>query len=180
MYAPRRNWDSPNPFLASECSPPPRNRGEGGTLACGWGVGGSPNSNEGHTLWYSFYVRTLCFFRSKNKYKLHMDSCTVQTLGSVPVSVWTVGHSSHFGNTFSSQWAFSTLLNIAKVLQPLDNDTMKTFPTVPLILFQTREDIKQSEQRGLKKEQDVVLRAEPGQPPHPLHRRHQETVLQGQ
>jgi hypothetical protein len=26
---PRRNWDSPNPFLASECSPPPRNRGEG-------------------------------------------------------------------------------------------------------------------------------------------------------
>ncbi len=29
VYAPRRNWDSPNPFLASECSPPPRNRGEG-------------------------------------------------------------------------------------------------------------------------------------------------------
>jgi hypothetical protein len=31
VYAPRRNWDSPNPFLASECSPPPRNRGEGHT-----------------------------------------------------------------------------------------------------------------------------------------------------
>ena len=29
VYATRRNWDSPNPFLASECSPPPRNRGEG-------------------------------------------------------------------------------------------------------------------------------------------------------
>ncbi len=29
VYAPRRNWDYPNPFLASECSPPPRNRGEG-------------------------------------------------------------------------------------------------------------------------------------------------------
>ncbi len=29
------------------------------TLACGWGVGGSPNSDEGHTLWYSLYVRTL-------------------------------------------------------------------------------------------------------------------------
>jgi hypothetical protein len=29
VYAPRRNWDSPNPFLASECSPPPRNMGEG-------------------------------------------------------------------------------------------------------------------------------------------------------
>jgi hypothetical protein len=25
----------------------------------GWGVGGSPNSDEGHTLWYSLYVRTL-------------------------------------------------------------------------------------------------------------------------
>jgi len=43
----------------SECSPPPRNRGGGGTLACGWGVGGSPNSDEWHTLWYSLYVRTL-------------------------------------------------------------------------------------------------------------------------
>jgi hypothetical protein len=41
VYAPRRNWDSPNPFLANECSPP-------------------PNSDEGHTLWYSLYVRTLC------------------------------------------------------------------------------------------------------------------------
>ncbi len=29
VYALRRNWDSPNPFLASECYPPPRNRGEG-------------------------------------------------------------------------------------------------------------------------------------------------------
>jgi hypothetical protein len=29
VYTPRRNWDSPNPFLASECFPPPRNRGEG-------------------------------------------------------------------------------------------------------------------------------------------------------
>jgi hypothetical protein len=60
VYAPRRNWVSPNPLLASECSPPPRNRGGGGTLACGWGVGGSPNSDEGHTLWYSLYVHTLC------------------------------------------------------------------------------------------------------------------------
>ncbi len=39
VYAPRRNWDSPNPFLASECSPPPRNRGEGHTSlrVGGWG-----------------------------------------------------------------------------------------------------------------------------------------------
>jgi hypothetical protein len=50
VYAPRRIWDSLNPFLFL---------GGGGTLACGWGVGGSPNSDEGHTLWYSLYVRTL-------------------------------------------------------------------------------------------------------------------------
>ncbi len=37
VYAPRRNWDSPNPFLASECSPPPRNRGGGGLRVGGWG-----------------------------------------------------------------------------------------------------------------------------------------------
>ncbi len=39
--SPRRNWDSPNPSLASECAPPPPPRtGGGDTLACGWGVGG--------------------------------------------------------------------------------------------------------------------------------------------
>ncbi len=38
--SPRRNWDSPNPSLASECAPPPRTGW--GTLACGFGVGGVP------------------------------------------------------------------------------------------------------------------------------------------
>ncbi len=28
--SPRRNWDSPNPSLASECAPPPRTGGGGG------------------------------------------------------------------------------------------------------------------------------------------------------
>ncbi len=37
----RRNWNSPTPSLASECAPPPRTKGEGGTLACGYGVGES-------------------------------------------------------------------------------------------------------------------------------------------
>jgi hypothetical protein len=39
VYAPRRNWNSPNPFLASECSPSPRNRGRGHTSlrVGGWG-----------------------------------------------------------------------------------------------------------------------------------------------
>jgi hypothetical protein len=39
--SPRRNWDSPNPSLASEWAPPPRTGGRGGTLACGWGAGES-------------------------------------------------------------------------------------------------------------------------------------------
>jgi hypothetical protein len=43
--------------------PSPQKQGGGGTLACGWGVGGSSNSDEGHTLWYSLYVRTFCFKR---------------------------------------------------------------------------------------------------------------------
>ncbi len=40
--SPRRNWDSPNPFLASECAPPPRT-GEGGRahLPAGEGLGES-------------------------------------------------------------------------------------------------------------------------------------------
>jgi hypothetical protein len=49
MYAPRRNWDSPNPFSRQRVFPSPQKQRGGGTLACGWGVGGSPNSDEGHT-----------------------------------------------------------------------------------------------------------------------------------
>ncbi len=47
------------PLSRQRVFPSPQKQGGGGTLACGWGVGGSPNSNEGHTLWYSLYVRTL-------------------------------------------------------------------------------------------------------------------------
>ncbi len=60
VYAPCRNWDSPQPLSRQRVFPSPQKQGGGGTLACGWGVGGSPNSDEGHTLWYSLYVRTLC------------------------------------------------------------------------------------------------------------------------
>jgi hypothetical protein len=43
--SPRRNWDSPTHSLASECAPPPGNKGGGHTRlrVRGWG---SPNSNE--------------------------------------------------------------------------------------------------------------------------------------
>jgi hypothetical protein len=47
VYAPRRNWDSPNPFLASEVFPSPQKQGGGGTLACGWGVGGESQFRRG-------------------------------------------------------------------------------------------------------------------------------------
>ncbi len=47
VYAPRRNWDSPNPFLACECAPSPQKQGGGGTLACGWGVGGESEFRRG-------------------------------------------------------------------------------------------------------------------------------------
>ncbi len=42
--SPRRNWDSPNPSLASEYAPPPRNgRGQTRLRVRGWG---SPNSDD--------------------------------------------------------------------------------------------------------------------------------------
>jgi hypothetical protein len=47
------------PLSRQRVFPSPQKQGGGGTLACGWGVGGSPNSDEEHTLWYSLYVRTL-------------------------------------------------------------------------------------------------------------------------
>jgi hypothetical protein len=47
------------PLSRQRVFPSPQKQGGGGTLACGWGVGGSPNSDEGRTLWYSLYVRTL-------------------------------------------------------------------------------------------------------------------------
>jgi hypothetical protein len=52
------------PLSRQRVFPSPQKQGGGGTLACGWGVGGSPNSDEGHTLWYSLYVRTLCMLCS--------------------------------------------------------------------------------------------------------------------
>ncbi len=36
--SPRRNWDSPNPSLASECAPPPPEPGVGGHSPAGEGL----------------------------------------------------------------------------------------------------------------------------------------------
>ncbi len=41
VYVPRRNWDSPNPSLASECAPPPRTGGRGAHSPAGAGLGAS-------------------------------------------------------------------------------------------------------------------------------------------
>jgi hypothetical protein len=44
--SPRRNWDSHNPSLASECAPPSsQNRGGGGYSPAGEGLG-DPNSDD--------------------------------------------------------------------------------------------------------------------------------------
>ncbi len=59
VYAPRRNWDSPNPFLASECSPPPRNRGEGAHYPSGGGWGGVPIPTKG-IHYGTLYMYVLC------------------------------------------------------------------------------------------------------------------------
>jgi hypothetical protein len=61
VYVTRRNWDSPNPSPASKCAPSPNQR-VGGTLACGWGVGGIPfpEKNTLPTLWASPNRRHLC------------------------------------------------------------------------------------------------------------------------
>jgi hypothetical protein len=63
----------PTPHLQASVPPPPCFWGEGNTRwrERGWE---SPNSDEGHPLWYSLYVRTLCI-----QYVL---SCTVQCISS--------------------------------------------------------------------------------------------------
>jgi hypothetical protein len=49
----------PTPHPQASVPPPPCFWGEGNTRwrERGWE---SPNSDQGHTLWYSLYVRTLC------------------------------------------------------------------------------------------------------------------------
>jgi hypothetical protein len=45
--SPRRNWDSPNPSLASECAPPHHDLGGGGGAHSPEGEGlGDPNSDD--------------------------------------------------------------------------------------------------------------------------------------
>ncbi len=56
VYAPRRNWDSPQPPTRRLVCPLPLFLGEGNTRWRGRGWE-SPNSDEGRTLWYSLYVR---------------------------------------------------------------------------------------------------------------------------
>jgi hypothetical protein len=59
VYAPRRNWVTPQPPTRRLVCPSPLFLGGGEHSPWrdrGWE---SPNSDEGHTLWYSLYVRTL-------------------------------------------------------------------------------------------------------------------------
>ncbi len=48
--SPRRNWDSPTPSRQRVCPSPRNQKGEGGTHACGCGVGGVPTPTTGEKL----------------------------------------------------------------------------------------------------------------------------------
>jgi hypothetical protein len=72
----------PTPFSPAGVPLPPETGG-GGTLACGWGVGGSPNSDKGHTLWYSLYVRTLWAGRNLRLLQLPIALTTEAELQNV-------------------------------------------------------------------------------------------------
>jgi hypothetical protein len=77
VYAPRRNcWLPPTPHPQASVPPPPCFWGEGNTRwrERGWE---SPNSDKGHTLWYSLYVRTLCCDRTQDSCDFSMGSPTL-------------------------------------------------------------------------------------------------------
>jgi hypothetical protein len=81
------------------CHLPPVSEGEGNTRwrERGWE---SPNSDEGHTLWYSLYVRTLWVRSSRDVDEIMRSSREVEclaanakvakVLGSIPLSSDTV------------------------------------------------------------------------------------------
>jgi hypothetical protein len=60
--SPRRNWDSPNPSLPSECGPPPEPKGRGANSPAGEGMGENQfrrlekKLNTLPTLWPTFSV----------------------------------------------------------------------------------------------------------------------------
>jgi hypothetical protein len=58
--SPRRNWDSPNPSLASECAPPPQNRGGGAHSPAGegWGVP-TPTTGKKLSILPTLWVRPI-------------------------------------------------------------------------------------------------------------------------
>ncbi len=96
VMSPRRNWDSPNPSLASDCAPPSRTGG-GDTLACGWGVEGSPNSDDGLEKKLSFSTLPILYavglFRPLQKVNvcpsfLSQDNFCFGTLSEVFFVFW--------------------------------------------------------------------------------------------
>jgi hypothetical protein len=81
--SPRRNWDSPNPSLASECAPPPE-PGGGGTHACWLGVGGVPIPTTGEKL---SNLPTLCLtlsFICSDEFHIHLSSSLSATILPAP------------------------------------------------------------------------------------------------
>ncbi len=85
VYAPRRNWDSPNPFLASECSPPPRNMGEGAHQPAGGGLAEVPIPTRGIHCG-TLYMQVLCGKFRLLKIHTFALQCAQQTFGQkIPI-----------------------------------------------------------------------------------------------
>jgi len=63
----------PTPHPQASVPPPPCFWGEGNTRwrERGWE---SPNSDDGHTLWYSLYVRTLCSTQCATRKKFRLQN----------------------------------------------------------------------------------------------------------
>ncbi len=62
FFSSRRNWDSPNPSTAGECTPPPHGSGGRGTLAGERGYGRVPIPTRGKHCG-TLYIYVLCYSR---------------------------------------------------------------------------------------------------------------------
>jgi hypothetical protein len=72
--SPRRNWDSPDPSLASECAPPPRPGGGGAHSPAGEGLGKSQFRRLEKKLSTLLTLWTLPFnCENKDRFSLCMD-----------------------------------------------------------------------------------------------------------
>ncbi len=91
VYVPRRNWDYPNPSIASECAPPPQ-PGGGGHIRLrmrGWG---SPNPDDWRkSLTLCLLCGTYCTVNvAKKSYQKRLPKDAAQKISSNFVGVSSI------------------------------------------------------------------------------------------